>query len=146
MKLSNNNENGLEKTKSFQKIAISSEGNTLESMIDQRFGRCKYFLVIEVENNKIKDVKAVENQGALQGHGAGIRAAQQVGEMRVKEIITGQLGPNATNVLEQLGITVYHASGTVKNAVGQLIKGNLNKITEIASDLYIQSIKRSNIC
>jgi len=35
------------------KIAISSTGNNLESDVDSRFGRCPYFLIINIENNKI---------------------------------------------------------------------------------------------
>ena len=53
------------------KIAISCTEDKIESLIDQRFGRCKYFLIVDVEDNEVKDVKAVENQGAIQGHGAG---------------------------------------------------------------------------
>jgi len=36
------------------KIAISSTGKTLDDSVDQRFGRCTYFLIIEIEDNEIK--------------------------------------------------------------------------------------------
>ena len=32
------------------KIAITSTGNSLESNIDQRFGRCAYFVIYNTEN------------------------------------------------------------------------------------------------
>ncbi|MCK4883890.1 MAG: hypothetical protein KAS30_03410 [Candidatus Diapherotrites archaeon] len=114
------------------KIAISTEKETLDSLIDQRFGRCKYFLIVELENEKTVDVKAVENQGTLQGHGAGIKAAQQLGELKIEAVITGNLGPNATNVLNQLGIKAYSASGTAKDAVEKLSQGALEKINKTA--------------
>jgi len=112
------------------KIAISAEKDTEESLIDQRFGRCKYFLVIDAEKNQL--IEAVENKGAIQGHGAGIKAAQQIGELGVKAVITGDVGPNAANVLEQLGIKTYHASGTAKEAVEKFNNNELKGITEIA--------------
>ena len=33
------------------KIAISADGDKLHSKIDQRFGRCKYFLIVNVNGN-----------------------------------------------------------------------------------------------
>ncbi|MBW2983996.1 hypothetical protein KY361_02685 [Candidatus Woesearchaeota archaeon] len=114
------------------KVAISCTEDKIESPIDQRFGRCAYFLIVDIEDKKIKNVKAVENQGAIQGHGAGIKAGQQLGDEGVEAVITGNLGPNATNVLDQLGIKAYHASGPAKEALDEFIKGKLGEIAEIA--------------
>ncbi|NOQ56410.1 MAG: hypothetical protein GQ477_06445, partial [Nanohaloarchaea archaeon] len=114
------------------KLAISAEDNTIESLIDQRFGRCKYFLIVELENDEMKDVTAIENEGALQGHGAGIKASQQLGDLDVDVIITGNLGPNSTAVLKQLGIRAVHASGIAEDAVTKFIKGELEQIDKIA--------------
>ena len=112
------------------KVAISSENNTIESLIDQRFGRCRYFLVIDTGD--ISKIEVVENQGAIQGHGAGIRAAQQMGELGVKAVITGNLGPNSAAILGKLGIISYRASGTVKDAIEAFINDKLEKIGEVA--------------
>lgn len=114
------------------KLAISAEDNTIESLIDQRFGRCKYFLIVELVDGQIKEVTAIENEGALQGHGAGIKAAQQIGARDVDTIITGNLGPNSTAVLAKLEIEAYHASGIAKDAIAKFIDGGLEKIDDIA--------------
>ncbi|MCD6229869.1 MAG: hypothetical protein J7K00_03640 [Candidatus Diapherotrites archaeon] len=114
------------------KIAISTEKKTMDSLVDQRFGRCKYFLIMELENGNPVNVKAVENLGALQGHGAGIQASQQLGELGIEAVITGNLGPNATEVLNQLGIKAYAASGTAKDAVEKFSQGTLGKINKTA--------------
>lgn len=111
------------------KLVISSDGNTIDSEIDPRFGRCRYFIIVETENKEIKEVSSVENQGVIQGHGAGIRAGQQVGEINPDAIITGNLGPNALNVIRQLNIDAYQATGTVKTAVKDFIEGKLKKMT-----------------
>jgi len=115
------------------RIAISNQENNINGLIDQRFGRCKYFIIVEVENNEIKTTNSVENQGALQGHGAGLKAAEQIGKLKVDAVITGDLGPNATNILKQLGIKAYHAGGKASEAINDYLKNNLKEINEIAA-------------
>jgi len=112
------------------KIAISSDGNTVESKIDQRFGRCKYFIIADPE--KRDEIKAIENEGAIQGHGAGIKAAEQIGELGVKVVITGNLGPNATAVLEKLEIKAYNALGIIKDAIDDFINNKLEEINDVS--------------
>jgi len=114
------------------RIAITCQDDNLDSSVDQRFGRCKYFLIVDIENNKIKSTKAILNQGAEQGHGAGIKAAEQMGELKIEKILTGQLGPNATAVLDKLGIIAYQASGKAKDAINELIKNELKPISEVS--------------
>ena len=108
------------------KIAISSEGKTIDSMIDARFGRCKYFIIASIQDNNITGFESVENQGANQSHGAGPKSAQQIGELGVDAIITGNVEPNTTDILEQLGIKAYHAKGKVGEAID-----NFDKLEEI---------------
>lgn len=36
------------------KIAITSTGNTLDSNMDQRFGRCSYFVVYNMESKSVE--------------------------------------------------------------------------------------------
>ncbi|MBT4870499.1 MAG: hypothetical protein HON47_02915 [Candidatus Diapherotrites archaeon] len=115
------------------RIAISNQENNINGLIDQRFGRCKYFIIVEVENNEIKTTNSVENQGALQGHGAGLKAAEQIGKLNVDAVITGDLGPNATNILKQLGIKAYRAGGKASEAINDYLKNNLKEINEIAA-------------
>lgn len=93
-------------------IIVTSEGKDRDSLIDQRFGRCKYFLVFDGD-----EFRPVENEGAIQGHGAGIRAAQQVAELGADAVITGEVGPNAKDALDKLGIKAYSASGAAEEAV-----------------------------
>lgn len=114
------------------KIAISSDGENLNSLIDQRFGRCPYFLVADINEKNIIGFKVVRNEGAEQGHGAGIKAAEQIGTLDVKAVITGQLGPNATTVLSELGIKTYSASGIINKALDDFMANRLNEINSIA--------------
>lgn len=42
------------------KIAVSSTGPSLEDLVDPRFGRCSYYLIVDPETFEFE---AVENQG-----------------------------------------------------------------------------------
>lgn len=107
------------------KICVSSEGKTLDSEIDPRFGRCKYFLLVDVKDKEEINFKAIKNVGALQGAGAGISAAEQIGKLGVDLLITGDIGPKANNILDQLGIKVVKASGSVKTEIRKYINNEI---------------------
>ena len=111
-------------------IAISTNGSNLDSLVDQRFGRCNHFLVIELLNQKKINFKVVENEGAKQGHGAGIKAAQQINELNVNFVITGNLGPNASNVLNQSEIKVYQGSGNIREVIEKFSNNELKEISQ----------------
>jgi len=53
------------------KICISSEGNTLDSKVDPRFGRCRTFIIVDTETMAFE---AVDNAGTEASGGAGIQA------------------------------------------------------------------------
>jgi len=113
------------------KIAISSTGKTLESNVDARFGRCNYFLIVEIDKKKkeIKNFKAIENTGKDQMGGAGITAGQIVANEKVNAIITTNLGPRAFSVFEQFKIKIYQGEGKIKKAVQDFLDGNLKELT-----------------
>jgi len=108
------------------KIAVSAEGNTMESRIDQRFGRAASFIIVETKN---LDYEAIDNSAAAASGGAGISAAQLVADKGVEAVITGNVGPNAMNVLKAADIEIYKGSAaTVKENVELFKKGMLEKI------------------
>ncbi|NOX71648.1 MAG: hypothetical protein GXO64_03030 [Candidatus Micrarchaeota archaeon] len=111
------------------KIAITSGTDSIEGNVDQRFGRCKYFIVVDVENGEIRKWEAIENIGASQSHGAGTQAAQQIGNAGPEVLITGNLGPNAANILGQLPLRIYQASGSIRDALRDFSSGKLKPIT-----------------
>ena len=51
------------------KIAISSSGQDLAAQLDPRFGRCRYFLIIETDT---MGFEVCDNDNAALGGGAGI--------------------------------------------------------------------------
>lgn len=110
------------------KVAISCEDPNPEGTIDQRFGRCKYFFIADIENNTLAKTEAVQNSGSQQDHGAGTKAAEQLGNLGVDAVITGNIGPKAAEVLDKLDIKQYIASGNIKDAVHAFMEGKLEQM------------------
>lgn len=116
------------------KIAVSAMENSLDSQIDPRFGRCQYFLIVDSET---MELEAVSNKGAAASGGAGIQAAQTVANKGVSVLITGDIGPNAFQILSPVGIKVFTgASGTVKEAVGRYKSGSLQQASGATAEIH----------
>ena len=110
------------------KIAISSKEKDLNGEVDSVFGRCPYFLIVEIENKKIQGFETIENTSAEQAGGAGISAAQTVAEKNVNAVITGNIGPRALDVLNQFNIKIYDGSGSINEVLQKFIDGKLEII------------------
>jgi predicted Fe-Mo cluster-binding NifX family protein len=73
-------------------------------------------------------VKPLSNEAALSTGGAGIQAAQIVTKENVDVVLTGNIGPNAFQILQTAGITVFTGvEGTVHEALEKYKKGNLKQ-------------------
>lgn len=108
------------------KIAITAQGPTMQSSVDPRFGRAKYFVVVDTDTGACKAVHNVQNIEAAQG--AGIQAAAKMDELGVDALITGNVGPKAFATLKAARIDVYiGASGAVEDALKQYKEGALQR-------------------
>ncbi len=83
------------------KVAITSTGNSLESIIDQRFGRCAYFVVYDTES---KAVEFIPNPNKDAEEGAGPASVQLVASRSVNKIISGEFGMKIKSLLDSLKI------------------------------------------
>jgi predicted Fe-Mo cluster-binding NifX family protein len=109
------------------KICISAVSGSLDAQIDPRFGRCQYLVIVDSET---MEFEAISNIAARAMGGAGIQAAQTVANKGAKIVITGNVGPNAYQVLSTAGIRIVTgASGTVKEVVERYEGGELKEIS-----------------
>ncbi len=107
------------------KIAVSSQGGSLNAQVAKNFGRCPYFLIVDSETMKFEPVY---NPASSMTGGAGPAAARVINEKGSKIVLTGQVGPNAMSALAGYGIeAVTVSSDTVREAVEGYLK---NKKTE----------------
>lgn len=114
-------------------VAVPSIGDGgLNDGMSPRFGRCNSFTFVELENNEIKSVKTTSNHAINAMGGAGIQAAEIVGNNGANVVIAGFLGPNASNALNALNLKVYNAPEkqmTVQQVIELLLQEKLNEMT-----------------
>ncbi|MFP4521195.1 MAG: NifB/NifX family molybdenum-iron cluster-binding protein [Fibrobacterota bacterium] len=108
------------------KIAFTSQGYSMEAPIDKRFGRAKNFVIYDEDTEEVGVKDNSQNLGAAQG--AGVQASQNVADLGVGAIVTGNVGPKAFSGLNAAGIDIYiGAEGTVKQAYEAFKAGKLQK-------------------
>lgn len=111
------------------KIIITSEGSDVNSRVDPRFGRSKYFVLVDTETGEVSSHDNAQNLNAPQG--AGTQAAQAVARLGADAVLTGHVGPNAFTILQAANVAVYTGvSGTVKEAIEQFKAGRLTPATK----------------
>lgn len=116
--------NGGEK----MKIALTSYKGTIDDTLDLRFGRSSYFVIYDLNSG---EYKSVNNKGESSSGGAGIAAAQQLIDEGVESVITGNVGPNAYELLKASEIKVYKGDKLPLNTLIDKYKnGELEEIKE----------------
>ncbi|MFC1552269.1 NifB/NifX family molybdenum-iron cluster-binding protein [Candidatus Latescibacterota bacterium] len=103
----------------------------MNSLCDPRFGRAKYFIVIDSDTGNYSAYDNSQNLNAPQG--AGIQAAKNMNDFGADAVVSGNVGPKAFTTLKAAGITVYTgATGTVQETLENFNSGKLEK-TEMAT-------------
>ena len=114
------------------RLCISSQGEDLNSFVDPRFGRCQFLLIIEAKKKKAEITKVIKNQNVATARGAGIATSQLAVNEKPDAIITGNIGPNAFQVLQTSDIKIY--SGIFGLTIAQTIeKFNAGEIKQAAA-------------
>ena len=111
------------------KIGIPVTRQDGKGNIDQHFGRCPYYAVIEIDSDEIVGINVIENTSAHQSGGAGITGSQLIANQGIDVIIAANMGPRAVEVFDQLDIELYRAEDDIESAVRDFIEGNLQRIT-----------------
>jgi predicted Fe-Mo cluster-binding NifX family protein len=104
------------------KIAITSTGNNLESKLDQRFGRCSFFVIYDTETG---GMEYIPNPNKEAQEGAGPASVQVVASRDVKKIISGEFGIKIKSLLDSLKIQMIVLKEPEKS-INEIIK-MLNK-------------------
>jgi len=103
------------------KICVTSQGDSLESTVDPRFGRCAWFLIVDTDSMSFE---AIDNANAQNAGGVGVQSGQLMAEKGVDVVLTGNAGPNAFQTLNAADIQlVTGVSGSVLDAVEAYKKG-----------------------
>ena len=122
------------------KVCVTALNPGMDAQVDPRFGRAQYFVFVDTDTMECESVPN-PNVGAYGG--AGVQSAQLVAERRAKVVITGHVGPNASQALAAAGIKVITGmSGlTVREAVERFKKGEVSAVSPSAG-MSKEDIKR----
>jgi predicted Fe-Mo cluster-binding NifX family protein len=108
------------------KVAVAATGKTPYSHVDNRFGRCSFFVVVNPES---MEFDAIENPGLKERDAAGVQASRILMEKGVDTVVVKNIGHNALVTLDGAGIKVYvGAAGTVLNAIENLKRGEVTSV------------------
>jgi predicted Fe-Mo cluster-binding NifX family protein len=102
------------------KTLISSEGNSLKSTFDLRFGRAGWFCLLD-ENKE--DTLFFENEFKDESQGAGGKVVEKAIELEVTKVISGDFGPKAKDLLEKFKIQMVilpDGNKSIKEIISQL--------------------------
>jgi len=107
------------------KIAVTSEGPTLNDQVDPRFGRAAGFVIVDLETMETTYVDNGASQARSQG--AGIQAAENVANAGAQVVLSGYVGPKAFSALTAAGLQVIQdVDGmTVGQAVEKFKSGDV---------------------
>ncbi len=114
-----------EDASSIGKIAITSEGPTLDDRVDPRFGRAAGFVVVDMAT---MNTDYIDNGGSqVMNQGAGIQAAENVANAGARIVLSGYVGPKAFAALSAAGIKVVQdvEGMTVREAVEKFKAGDI---------------------
>jgi len=103
------------------KIAISSTGESINDNIDEVFGRCPYFIIVDIEDGKVAKTEIVKNENADQPGGAGTGAAKLVAEKGANVVLAKNVGPRALDVLKRFDIETADSEGKISDAIQKFI-------------------------
>ncbi|MDX9873112.1 MAG: NifB/NifX family molybdenum-iron cluster-binding protein [Clostridia bacterium] len=123
------------------KIGLTSTGKTLDSMMDQRFGRASYFILLDTDTSEFE---ALPNEASMTAGGSGTFAAQVIADKGVSAVITGNVGPNAMNVLKAADIGIYRGyPATINDNIEKYKRGRLERVDQAGPSHFGMSLKRN---
>jgi len=117
-----------------RRIALATEDNQgLSGQISQHFGRCPYYLIVEVEGHEIEKSDSVDNP-YHNNHAPGM-VPQFINEQGVNVMIAGGMGPMAIDMFTGLGIEVVSgAVGNAGNVLQAYLRGDITGVEPCQHD------------
>jgi len=101
------------------KVAISSNGDNLDSEMDSRFGRCKFFAIYDSED---QSTTFIDNTAASLTEGAGPAALQLLTAQGVSKLVSGNFGIKIKSLSSDLNVQliVMRENHTIRSIINIL--------------------------
>jgi len=107
------------------RVAISADDNKgLDSVVSPHFGRCPYYVLVDLEDRQVRQVSAVENP--YYGNHQPGQVPAFIERLGANVMLAGGMGRRAIDLFRQCGIEpVTGAAGSVRHALEQYLGGAL---------------------
>ena len=114
------------------RIAISAESDDgLDAIVGAHFGRCPFFVIVEVDGKEVQQVNVVANP-FYSKHSPG-QVPNFIRSHDADVMLAGGMGRRAVMIFEQMGIeAVSGAVGTVRQALESFLGGELQGVKPCA--------------
>ena len=108
-----------------KRVAISADNsNGLDSVVSPHFGRCPYYVLVDLDGRQVSRVNAVENP--YYGHHQPGQVPGFIQSQGADVMLAGGMGRRAIAFFQQYGIqAVTGATGSVRHALEQYLGGTL---------------------
>lgn len=117
-----------------KRIALACEDNQgLGGQMSQHFGRCPYYLIVDVEGHEIEKTDSIDNP-YYNSHVSG-KVPEFISEQGANVMIAGGMGPRAIDMFTDLGIEVVTgAIGNVGNVLQAYLRGEISGVEPCQHD------------
>ena len=89
------------------KIAVPTKGNKLlTDRVADTFSRAPTFTIVTIHNSKIRETTVINNSAKELTQGAGPLVARMMKENDVNVVLTCEIGPGASRILQTIGIEI----------------------------------------
>ncbi|MEJ2210810.1 MAG: NifB/NifX family molybdenum-iron cluster-binding protein [Anaerolineae bacterium] len=107
------------------RIAVSADNkNGLDSVVSPHFGRCPHFVLVDLDDHDVQEVREVDNP--YYGNHQPGQVPALIHSLGADVMLTGGMGGRAIMFFQQFGIEgVTGAYGTVRQSVERYLGGQL---------------------
>jgi predicted Fe-Mo cluster-binding NifX family protein len=107
------------------RIAVSADTkNGIDSVVSPHFGRCPHFVLVDLDDHDVTEVREVDNP--YYGHHQPGQVPALINSLGANVMLTGGMGGRAIMFFQEFGIEgVTGAYGTVRQSVERYMGGQL---------------------
>jgi predicted Fe-Mo cluster-binding NifX family protein len=114
----------VDNSKSSNRIAIATVGDSVNSKISDKAGRAAYYLIFDRNGVFLKSIK---NPAQNQRGGASLSVTNLLKKESVKTVISGKFGDKMKKMLETNKIEYHERAGIAKEILEIIIKNKRSK-------------------
>lgn len=112
-----------------KRIALACDDRFgLESSLSTHFGRCPFYILVDVSKERIMGFQLIENP-YFQRHQPGV-IPNFIDSQKADVMIAGEMGPRAIGLFKQLGIEVVSGvEGKIREVLGAYLQGEIRGVS-----------------